>query len=1057
MRTSWPGAGALLSLGALFVIGCSADPGKIKPAAATVGVPVLSTAAPIASGSAASAAPEYVRADLRQRSADAIVPLSNGTFGVLIDGTRAIVSEAGTTFAIEVAERAFVHAAAVPARLARASSSWFLFQTPDALFASATFDGPLRPVASFPVPIRGFSFGPDAILVRTSGNERWRIDLATGARQAPAPLGLVDVAALDDGRAIAVTEAGGLSVSTNGGKSWRDARADLRGAPALPFVRSGDVWVLDRVGSEDRSLRLAESGALVEAEAPRPPDPSRGDLRVPDKSTIHFAILYGARSGPRSAIVGARGDVVRVDLVTGALTTLAAGVLPDDMNCQATEVPNDIAIVCRRPGSTSVVMTKVLSGKAPRVERTFPTDGPFYASDGGALLYGGPCPSEDGENGPTSGGAPASTAPPKDASLPTACARNEDGTWQQHVLDPKPADTGTGSSTTPSPAPAKYTAKDVRWVPRLGRPPIAILSSPDLAFYDPAWGEIRLWAVQPGEKGLLAALKRQALPWSEYGWIVRRRWGATPSGGVEVRLEDRFVEVAPNGAVTSTLFGYGPAAGVGKQAFARAYGGRAFQTLDRGRTWTEIAAPPSAGVPTFDVLECSALGCDLGPWLRVGWSVTPPRTTPPTKSVKPAPVLPTAPQIRLQCVANGKADQRVFNSKQKPPTDLGLGTKPLPAPARHDPTEWEEAWFPRSAVDVFSLMGPPTARIAPRALQYGYRIDLLPSEQDPSINQIFTLGPSSAASAFRPELAFVEPLVPAAPIRRVSYGLAAITKAAKGTGVTLEDLVIWSKLSPVALVPIMPSPPKGKAAASGDVLVTIPALPSGTLFVVGRGGASPRADVLFTRRTFTAQSAAWLANGDLVILGLDDKEGETPLRFASNRVSEIGPRAVESWYPPPNPDAVAINAKGDVAVLRTPSGFEPPTADDPALLILRGPRIVPLAPWSAAVSASDPSCAASPDDMYRATIQIASPWVYVGDHPLGNPTLSGMTARVRWSPTRLCIEALDVPEERRENAAFPDRDTEPVITATFAPDEAARNDIEPGLEYREKLSCALTR
>ncbi len=64
-----------------------------------------------------------------------------------------------------------------------------------------------------------------------------------------------------------------------------------------------------------------------------------------------------------------------------------------------------------------------------------------------------------------------------------------------------------------------------------------------------------------------------------------------------------------------------------------------------------------------------------------------------------------------------------------------------------------------------------------------------------------------------------------------------------------------------------------------------------------------------------------------------------------------------------------------------------------------------LAPWSSLELATSPGCAN--EDGYRAIVQTARPWLDVEGAPrtdLG----PGMTALVRWSKERVCIEAVEV-------------------------------------------------
>ncbi len=213
--------------------------------------------------------PEYVLGEPERRPAGTAVALDGGAWGVLLDGVRVVTSDAGTRVAAEVADAPLVRVERIPARL----GGGFLFRTSTSLFTSATFDGPLRAVVSVSSSIAVTSFGPDALLVRGSSGERWVFDLATGARKAPSPVGLVDVAALDDGRALAITEGGGALLSTDGGKTWQDARPHLRGAPETVVARGGDLWLVDGLpsGSRARSAWTRPARSRTSVCCRRPP------------------------------------------------------------------------------------------------------------------------------------------------------------------------------------------------------------------------------------------------------------------------------------------------------------------------------------------------------------------------------------------------------------------------------------------------------------------------------------------------------------------------------------------------------------------------------------------------------------------------------------------------------------------------------------------------------------------------------------------------------------------------------------------------------------------
>ena len=81
-------------------------------------------------------------------------------------------------------------------------------------------------------------------------------------------------------------------------------------------------------------------------------------------------------------------------------------------------------------------------------------------------------------------------------------------------------------------------------------------------------------------------------------------------------------------------------------------------------------------------------------------------------------------------------------------------------------------------------------------------------------------------------------------------------------------------------------------------------------------------------------------------------------------------------------------------------------------------------------------------------------FVRLAGRPFADGATSGMTARVRWSPTRVCIEAIEVPESTGSSPWL--TATETTVIASFAPRAAGRATIETGIEERTPLTCSLS-
>jgi hypothetical protein len=103
-----------------------------------------------------------------------------------------------------------------------------------------------------------------------------------------------------------------------------------------------------------------------------------------------------------------------------------------------------------------------------------------------------------------------------------------------------------------------------------------------------------------------------------------------------------------------------------------------------------------------------------------------------------------------------------------------------------------------------------------------------------------------------------------------------------------------------------------------------------------------------------------------------------------------------------NPDAIAVGGDGKLRILRLPPGSDPPTADNPAWLVADDTAPLELAPWSTLQVASSAACAGG--DGFRAVIQTQQPWLGLD----GANSRSPMTALVRWSTERVCLEAVEL-------------------------------------------------
>jgi hypothetical protein len=125
--------------------------------------------------------------------------------------------------------------------------------------------------------------------------------------------------------------------------------------------------------------------------------------------------------------------------------------------------------------------------------------------------------------------------------------------------------------------------------------------------------------------------------------------------------------------------------------FALLWGAAGFarETTDGGLTWADAAFPyrtgdsdptqPSDSAPVE--LGCSALGCALGPWLRVGWGSKGPRLVEAEVPPLRAPLDPGVGGWRLACRPTGQVSEASLPEETAKEPWVGLWEAPPPSRA----------------------------------------------------------------------------------------------------------------------------------------------------------------------------------------------------------------------------------------------------------------------------------------------------------------------------------------------------------------------------------------
>lgn len=999
---------------------------------------------PIVAAPAPAPPRSYTLADPDALPGGSAIALEVGALGVLLDGARVVVRGDDLRIARDVTSTKLVAVDRVPAWL----GGGFLFRTGTGLYASDAFDGALRPVAAIQEGAARLAFGPKSVLVRGNSGSRQLIDLASGKTEPMLPLGVADLLALADGRVAALADGGRLLISSDRGAQWNDATASLGGAPTSLISRPGEIWIET---DNNRALRLDPGGVLRELdtvpaaipERLRPRDPGWHGTETP----LLAAVRRGARLDDGTVIVAAGGDVARVDLHTGTATILVAGRLPPDLTCEALRAGDDVLAVCSAPRRPSIVASHLADGH-PTIERTFPVEGPFYAGDEGTLVFGGSC---DGARMRLS-----------------ACVRDARGVWHEHGVDPAlTADAGAKPSLD---AGADAGAPDVnaivRWVVSDGGRPIALVGGKNPGTFDPESGAVRAWKKDEDAKTFPSDIVRALDSVSKRGTgtLIDRRWSVS-DGVLRGWLDTgQIVKIRKTGEVERSSFVFPRAATTGAFGFAIDAQERAFQTIDHGETWGEVAPPPVARAvkPTAST-RCSALGCDLGVWLRLGWDATPPVVAPePTPPVTPplralSPVLP-----EITCVSAGEERFSKLPPKADSPDDFGLGARRIPVsvvtPTRS--TTYHHRFYTRglnNPAQGTAWSGDPDR--VPRAILHGWAAEFAPpaSPSAPG-GGVTVLGPGAGAGAFHREFAFVAPFDPEGAVRATGFGLGDLEAATRGLGAPMGQLFAPEGPEIDAIATIVPL----DAAAASGVVFSIPS-DGGQLFGTITADASPRFKVSGVRvdpTPITPVSAVELGGGEIAVLTISPEGGLEVFKLGVGGLSSIHRAAApsDSTLNPTNADALAIGAQGALAILRTPSGAEPPSAGNPALLLPLGSGpVVALAAWSTLTSADDPACRGDLSG-YRAIVQPVGSWLHVrgGTRPRdGLVASAGMLARVRWGVARVCLEAVEVADGARTMREGGELETAIVARFTGKTSASGRVGVTPGADLRQALECKI--
>lgn len=488
------------------------------------------------------------------------------------------------------------------------------------VYVSATFLGELVKIGSTPMDVASTPFDwLDGAGLETEAGTYVVVpgsaaDLKDTRLVSLSVPGAVGGLAADAKRAVVTNVFGRALLTTDGGKSFRDIQEDV-GEVRSYEVRGDDLVLATGAG---RQRFVGPDGKLSESAVA--PGPLRGspppdlDAGFDDFGTLDalYSVAGGAIPLGGGVLLVVSGDqLAKVEADTGHVLATTRMEDVDGEDCTPVRMPDALLLACR--GSDRAMVIDVTG--VPKIERTFevgpgetsPLDG-FSVADGLGIGYLGPCagplPVRD-EVDAVSGASQRNMSPQRS---PVFCARASADHWIEHRLDPEDA------------------ADVIGWMPRPGGDAVALVARlgryvPDEQRVTTNGGlrVVRIPRTEPplalsgySNRGAENATRdmRASADGSIEAWLSNNNYGNSnvaavidPEGHVRVRpIPPRVTNVASDGPF----------------ALASGDDGRLYETVDWGQRWVDAPRPPG-GPQGAQPSQCSPAGCNVGPYVRVGW------------------------------------------------------------------------------------------------------------------------------------------------------------------------------------------------------------------------------------------------------------------------------------------------------------------------------------------------------------------------------------------------------------------------------------------------------
>jgi hypothetical protein len=877
------------------------------------------------------------------------------------------------------------------------------------VYAADSFRGELKPIGTLPGEVMAAFDGLDGVVMLTPAGPFVVRNGALLEPPAMVPKGVVDGVASGPKVAVWLTVFGHAWLTLDGGRSYRDVSAQVSGAVGLR-ANQDQIAVGMRDGSEQLLGPVRKVDAVIGTEMRRsgststpPPD---FDNRWPAGSGSALdAVVSSAVVLPDGGVL-ASGDgfVGRVDLASGRGQSgvqwpEAAGL------CELLQAPDTILLLCAGPERATVMEL----GESNQIERTFnlanaPEYDRFSAVDGEALGFVGPCDGSPPPVAPADGISPDSVYNPSSQRSPVFCSRAGRDAWVEHRLDP--AD-----------------AMDVfAWVPRPGGGAVALIARPGFFIQDERRVE---------DRGLLRMVRvaRNEPPLSIPSYAERpavtvsRALAVTPEGELQGWLPSDFhpssliaVRIDAAGQVRQAmapprLLGIATS---GPLALALSQDDRFFQTTDFGQRWIEVEPPPDPAMQAPS--SCTAAGCRVGPFIRIGWGAPDPvQHGTQARSAGTNGAASSPPDIRT--TSDGVQDD-------SPP----------------------EADRPLVRLACHSLAPPEGSRLAD---SFGFGVTPAPVPRMTTIRMgaLGTLlAPSHTrllATAGDVEIGWLPPLDPRAPIRRATLPLSRMPSVG---GRIYEARIGYLIDAKGRVRPINTGHPDRCPAPLLDE--------AGVTQSIGGCARDPSAGVLLDDRIVLLHHG-----GDEAVVSAGDLPAVPAVPIALRELARtaLSPNARRFTF------GAGLRKGMPVAVAVDAAGHANLSPIDPERGTL-GPEEA-LAPLVDMIPATDPRC--TQIEGARVIVPLTTE-IGLARGPLPGVFSSGTFALavIRWAREAACVEAveLSVRDERHENevTAYEGWGTLRKVIARFdgeRPGNPAQDAnaslvvIGPGAEIRQRLRC----